>query len=262
MTSFHTQLAPKAPNSRGAATFSVAQTPIGQHACLFLNLPRELRDEIYSLLLPSHTTLRFTAPTWATNGAGRFFDIQHDTSSWPLTILAVCQQIHAEASTFIYSTNHFEFSVGHLDNGPSPFNTIRALPQSGISQIKACTIRIFAPTWRKRGHMSTIEGWMDEVCALVKQGGNLQDIEIVLFSRFTSNPDRFQTLLQPLMSLNGLKSVIVKGRVSKAFGAGLKKIMESDATIVCKKRKGVQETDRELKVSARPTKKRQTDTIK
>jgi hypothetical protein len=110
--------------------------------------------------------------------------------------------------------------------------------------------------------MSTIEGWMDEMCALVKQGGNLQDIEIVLFNRFTSNPDRFQTLLQPLTSLNGLKSVIVKGQVSEAFGAGLKKIMESDATIVCKKRKGVQETDCEPKVSAQPTKKRQTGTIK
>jgi len=182
-------------------------------------------------------------------------------SPWSLTVLAVCKQIRAEASTLLYGTNYFEFSVGHGD-GPSPFNTIRALPQSGIMEIKACTIRIFVFPWLKKGQMIAIRGWMDEFCKLVRQGGNLQDIEIVLNNTVESNAERFQTLLRPLKSLSGLKSVIVKGHISEAYGAELKKIMESHATIVCKKRKAVRDTDRvELRVAVRTIKKRRTDTI-
>jgi hypothetical protein len=79
---------------------------------MFLNLPRELRDEIYSFALPSYTTLKFAAPKWPDCAAGRFYHVQHEMSQYSPAILALCQQIRAEASALFYGSNHFEFSWG------------------------------------------------------------------------------------------------------------------------------------------------------
>jgi len=70
---------------------------------MFLSLPRELRDEIYSFALPSYTTLKFAAPEWPDCAAGRFYNVLHDMSQYSLTILAICQQIRAEANALLYS---------------------------------------------------------------------------------------------------------------------------------------------------------------
>jgi len=132
-----------------------------QRSCSFLNLPRELRDEIYHVLLPSYTTLCFMAPTWAYNAAGRFFSMQCNMSQYCLTVLGLCQQIHAEANAVLYGTNRFEFSIGHGE-GPSPFNTIRALPQFGVSQIKACTVSVCAYPWAEKRQLKQMREWMDD----------------------------------------------------------------------------------------------------
>lgn len=200
-----------------------------QRPCLFFKLPRELRDEIYTLLVPSFTTLDFAEPTWAANVARRFYDIQYDMSSYCLTVLAVCQRMRAEANALLYGTNHFEFSVGR-GIGSSPFNTIRALPQSGIRQIKICTIRISIPTSTGKREMNPIKSWMDELCELLKQDRNLEEIEIELnyhIIPLDNLDEKFQTLLKPLEGLRGLKSVVVKGQVTETYGAKLKKVMES-----------------------------------
>ncbi|KIM88597.1 hypothetical protein PILCRDRAFT_813562 [Piloderma croceum F 1598] len=227
------------------ASSSVAIFLNPQRSCLFFQLPRELRDEIYSLLVPSFTTLDFAGPTWATNAARRFYDIRYDMSSYCLTVLAVCQRMRAEASALLYGTNHFELSIGR-GIGPSPFNTIRALPQSGIRQIKVCTVRISIPTSTSKREMNPISNWMDELCQLLKQGGNLEEIEIELNYHTIPLDDldgKFQTLLKPLESLRGLKSVIVKGQVTEAYGAKLKKIMESNET---KKRKAATDNEEDI----------------
>jgi hypothetical protein len=225
-----------------------------------LNLPRELRDEIYCAMLPSYTRLRFAAPDWKDNAAGRFFSIQCDMSQYCLTVLAVCQQIRAEANAVLYGTNHFEFSVGH-GGGPSPFNTIRALPQSGISHIKACTISVCVYPWTEKKNLSLMRGWMDETCKLLMQGGKLQEIKIEVGPKppNTAVPldiSKLGLVLEPLERLNGSKSVIVKGLVTDACEPKLKKIVEGDRTRKYKRKAGA---DGEEEVVLRPKQKRRNE---
>ena len=172
-------------------------------------------------------------------------------SSYCLTVLALCQRMRAEASALLYGTNHFELSIGR-GIGPSPFNTVRALPQSGVRQIKVCTVRITIPTATGKHEVNPIKSWMYEVCELLKQGGNLEEIEIELnYHPIPSDhmDEKFQTLLEPLECLRGLKSVVVRGQVTEAYGKKLKKIMET------KKRKAVLDDEGDI---APPKKKYQT----
>jgi len=240
-------------NSLRAATSSIA-SPTGP----FLNLPRELRDEMYSYLVPSHATLDFAAPTWKDNAAERFFKVQYDMSPFYLTILAVCQQIRTEASALLYSTNRFKFGIGRrptsgyfCGNGPSPFNTIRALPQSAISQIKMCAVRVYMCTFCNEvppAEMCIIKDWLEEMCTLFERGRQLREIKVELdhynyrrirgpLPTITLNVEKFQTLLEPLKKLKWLKLAIVKGKVTNAYGAELKEIMEGGAAWGQKKRK-------------------------
>ena len=245
-----THIARKTSNSR--------RSFIPQRSCAFLNLPRELRDEIYCLLLPSHTTLNFAAPTWADNAAGRFFNIPFDLSQCSLIILALCQQIRDEANAVLYGTNRFEFSIGR-GHGPSPFNTVRALPQSGISQIKVCIVHTFVSPWLNREELREISGWMNEMCNLLKKGGNLQEIEVEIGINYVhtakkSDLVKFRGLLKPLEGLNGLESAKVTGLVAEAYRAEFKRNAESDGTRKYKKRKAG--TNIEEEVVLRPKKRR------
>jgi hypothetical protein len=154
-----------------------------------------------------------------------------------LTILAVNQQIRAEASAILYGTNHFKFSIGARPtsrywgvSGPSPYNTVRALPQSGISQINACTIRIriFWPAWNVFTEQNLIKEWLYEICNLLKQGGRLREIEVELeYSVIFSQWEGHTAYLKPFEGLSGLESAIVKASVDEAYAARLEKIMES-----------------------------------
>jgi hypothetical protein len=228
----------------------------------FLNLPRELRDEIYRFLVPSCTTLDFAAPTWADNAAERFVNVQYDMSAYSLKILAISQQTRAEASALLYGTNRFEFSIGTrpatgywVGNGPSPYNTVRALPRSAISQIITCRVRISMCRWCKElppsPEMRTVKLWLEEMCELLKQGGHLQVMEIELDDRgyrpirntlAALNVRKYQRLLEPLEELRGLKSAVVEGEVESAYGVELVKLMESGA-VGGKKRKVVKQED-------------------
>jgi hypothetical protein len=181
-------------------------------------------------------------------------------SQYCLTVLALCQQIRAEANAVLYGTNHFEFSVGH-GGGPSPFNTVRALPQSGISHIKACTVSVCTYPWTKKQKLNLIREWMDEMCNLLMEGGNLQEIKIevgldCLDIAVPSDLSKFGPLLEPLECLNGLKSVIVKGLVTEAYVAKLKRIVESDRTRKYKRKVGV---DDEEEIVLRQKRKRRNE---
>jgi len=248
---------PKARNTRSQQNQS-ATSFIPQHGlCLFLNLPRELRDEIYSFALPSYATLTFGAPEWSHSSAGRFYNVQHDMSQYSLTILALCKQIRAEASALFYGSNHFEFSVG-IGYGPSPYNTIRTLPQCGISQITACTIHLCICLWITAQHVTPIRNWMAEMCELLKHGGNLREITIEVEFDYTTPAGRSELLkiknmLKPLERLNGIKMAIVKGIVAEDYKAELERKMKDDGIRTYKKRKIG--TDSEDEVVLRPKKK-------
>ena len=123
-------------------------------------------------------TLNFAAPTWMTNSVGKFFNIQYNMAQCSLIALALCWQIRAEANALLYGTNHFEFAIGYSAE-PSPYNTIRALPQSGISQIKSCTFHLSYTA--KKEHLRVMKEWMEELCMLLKQGGTLQEITRIVW---------------------------------------------------------------------------------
>jgi hypothetical protein len=59
--------------------------------------------------------------------------------------------------------------------------------------------------------------------------------------------EKFQTLLEPLKGLKGLKSAIVKGEVTNTYRAELKEIMEGGAAWGQKKRKA--EMDKEKAIT-------------
>lgn len=201
-----------------------------QGTCLLFKLPRELRDKIYGHLLPSCMTLDFAAQSWAENVAGHFITIRNDMSQYSLTVLALCQQIRAEASALLYGRNHFQFSIGY-SYGPSPFNTVQVLPQPGIKLIKECTIRIFISTVFEKRKLRVTSDWLNEVCTLLNQGGNLQKIEIEVRTQFPTTPlvdlGKFGPVLKPLVRLRGLKSATVTGPVTEACSIKLKEMMES-----------------------------------
>jgi hypothetical protein len=211
---------------------------------------------MYRALLPSYTRLCFAAPNWNDIAAGRFFSIQCDMSPYCLTVLGLCQQMRAEANAVLYGTNHFEFSIGHGPGG-SPFNTIRALPQSGISHIKAWSLSVSIYPWIEGRHLSLMRGWMNEMCKLLMEGGNLQEITIEV--RPGSVPlelSKLGLVLESLECMKGLKSVIVKGLVTEACGAKLKRIVEGDRTRKYKRKVGA---DGEEEVVLRPKQKRRNE---
>ena len=110
-------------------------------------------------------------------------------------------------------SNHFEFSVGS-GGGPSPYNTIRTLPQSGISRITVCTVHLCICPWITSRQASPIRHWMEEICELIKDGGNPQEITIEVGLHYIGPAERsdllkIENLLKPLERLNGLKSAIV-----------------------------------------------------
>jgi hypothetical protein len=77
-----------------------------------------------------------------------------------------------------------------------------------------------------REDMRLIRCWVVEMCKLFRQGGHLQAIEVELDHFDCARPhdvllnlEKFQTLLKPLESLNGLKSVVVKSKVTETYGA-------------------------------------------
>ena len=167
--------------------------------------------------------------------------------------------MRAEANAVLYGTNHFEFSIGY-GGGPSPFNTIRALPQSGISHIKACTLSVCTNPWADKKKLSLMRGWMNEMCKLLMQGGNFREItiEVGLGCLNSGVPldSKIGRILGPLEHLNGLKSVIVKGLVTEAYGVKLKRMIEGGGTRKYKRKVGA---DDEQDIVLRPKQKRRNE---
>jgi hypothetical protein len=79
----------------------------------FLNLPREIRDKIYELVLVSHTGRIFMFPTLphgSKNGRSIFFtddDGRFVSPKATLGLLQTCRQIYAEACEIPYQQNTF-----------------------------------------------------------------------------------------------------------------------------------------------------------
>jgi len=89
----------------------------------------------------------------------------------------------------------------------------------------------------------------------------LQEIKIEVGLNHLTTPipldlDRFDCVLRPLERLNGLKSAIVKGLVTEAYGAKLKRIMEGDRARKYKRKAGAYSKE---EVVLRPRQKRRNE---
>ncbi len=73
--------------------------------CCFFKLPRELRDEIYSLIYARPPFLRFDNPGYPLN------------LCFGTALLRTCSQIHTEATEVLYGTNYFVFGYQHREHG-------------------------------------------------------------------------------------------------------------------------------------------------
>jgi hypothetical protein len=83
----------------------------------------------------------------------------------------------------------------------------------------------------KKRKLQVTSDWLNEVCTLLNQGGNLQKIEIAVRTQVptTLSVDlgMFGPVLKPLVRLRGLKSATVTGPVTEACSIKLKEMMES-----------------------------------
>ena len=84
--------------------------------------------------------------------------------------------------------------------------------------------------------------WMEELCMLLKRGGNLQEITIEVENNLgtpgPSNLVKFERVLKPFEHLGGLKSAVVEGLgVTKGYRVALKRALEDDGTRKYTKRK-------------------------
>jgi hypothetical protein len=184
-------------------------------------------------------------------------------SQYSLTLLTSCQQIRAEANALLYGSNHFEFLIVHGESERFPYNTIRALPQFAVRQIKACTIHICIFPRITKQRLNAIRRKMGEICKLLMQDGNLQ--ELIIDARFQANnfgattsgdPVKFEPLLQSLKRLRGLKLAIIKVLgVAETYGAELKRILEDDG-IEKYKRKAETDSDQEVHIQADEAKRK------
>jgi hypothetical protein len=104
--------------------------------------------------------------------------------------------------------------------------------------------------------------WMEELCGLLKQGGNLQEITIEVENCLgTADPSdlvKFEPVLKPFEHLGGLKLAVVKGLgATEAYRAAFKRVLEDDGTRMYKKRKTG--TDGVEEVVLRPRKRHITE---
>lgn len=98
---------------------------------------------------------------------------------------------------------------------------------------------------------------MDEMCKLLMEGGNLQEIKIeVRPASVRLESSKLGLVLEPLECTKGPKSVVVKGLIAEACEAKLKRIVEGDRTRKYKRKVGA---DGEEEVALRPKQKRRNE---
>ncbi|KAL8840881.1 MAG: hypothetical protein Q9170_001145 [Blastenia crenularia] len=85
-----------------------ALTPIPDQAFRFLDLPRELREIVYSLLLYRPKSVIQMEPNCSAND----FASGNDEGPIDVRLFAVCKQIHVEATSIFFSQNTIHFDLG------------------------------------------------------------------------------------------------------------------------------------------------------
>lgn len=198
-------------------------------------MPLELRIEIYKNVLPTGMNLIIEGPRASHNGQGLFFRPyipKEDDKGYRghlLALLSVNRQIHEEAGDVLYRKNNFScvmgdekrvFCVGWYY---SPFNTVRALPQSAIGKITSFTLFICVETYgglpRYEATKPKVLEWLDELSSLLKDGESLRSICIqVRLSDGYQALGVYDDILKPLKVLDGLQEAKVEGDITKEVG--------------------------------------------
>ncbi|KAL8839216.1 MAG: hypothetical protein Q9170_001822 [Blastenia crenularia] len=121
----------------------------------FLDLPREIRDQVYSHLLPDLPVIDCD-PDWSTNKEGLYrysaYDFRADREPCSLGLLMANHQLYDEGTDYLYNTKTYKLNVfaGGFDF-LSESNSLERLPAIPCHKIKAFVIRIVDCDFEKSG---------------------------------------------------------------------------------------------------------------
>ena len=147
----------------------------------FMNFPPEIRNTVYKVLLTTpNAPIEFQGPT-GRNGAKHREQWAKCKSSKSrgrhkkifLEILAVCKQIHDEASGIIYGCNVFKYRIN-----PQQMHQSVVLPTRHLQLLKHMKLSVISRHDSDHQHM-----WAaDLIKRFLKDGLNLETFELVWFS--------------------------------------------------------------------------------
>jgi hypothetical protein len=124
--------------------FEVRSKPRG-----FLRLPREIRDLIYSYIIPTDKLFIFLLVTDKPDSCtfDRFsFDRGYAFPTFETSIFRICHMTSTEATDLWLKKGHFRLEMGEY-LGPRSSNPLWTISDNFISRMAHCDLRITVPFW-------------------------------------------------------------------------------------------------------------------
>ncbi|KZF20597.1 hypothetical protein L228DRAFT_249351 [Xylona heveae TC161] len=229
------------PSSAVATSTATSDASSAASSSPLLRLPLELRNQIYSYLLP--TTIMVPGYTK-----------KHAWLRGHTAILATNRQLHEEAATEMYGNAMFELEVawagisfgyrwllpsGLVPNRTYPFpEYISGRYTQRIRKFDITVHHVDSYTGMVKynyGGMGLTDGLRDQVaklCRVLAECEQLQELRVKLIDgncRGAWGDHRGQTVLEPLRDLRGVPRVSIAGSTTPEYAKRLKDDMEHDA---------------------------------
>ncbi|MCJ1364382.1 hypothetical protein MMC16_003492 [Acarospora aff. strigata] len=223
---------------------------IPSQAFRFLDLPGELRNRIYRILLHKETRKRLCVAEYSKT-AGTELDPYKGWMRWQYNnlepaILAACHAVHDEAAAIMYGTQPFYVhirSTGHETVWTADRQGTRCL----IARRYLRLIRSFklyielsyrcCGTSAIRKTVFVLWSNIETFCSMLKDNTSLVRMEISFKNRLLRTDSKLdieeegQEALDPFMTLRDVRDVIVTGDVQPLYALQLKEVMKSRTTI-------------------------------
>ncbi len=205
--------------------------------CYFLTLPTELRNQIYSYILPT-TVQKRNRTVWE----------RGETS-----ILATNHQIYEEASNWLYGENVFALRVT-WDDGPEFRQTYPQTAQGkghrirtqsfpdcfaarNVRQIRKYNITLYQVTrytgvlkYNHSGRgLGLLRDQVDALCKILEEALALQTVRFKLIDAEGNTPTG-HTVLDPLRRLRNVRQASIAGSTPSDYAMDMKEIMESSSS--------------------------------
>ncbi|KAI9814012.1 MAG: hypothetical protein M1827_003476 [Pycnora praestabilis] len=203
--------------------------------CTFLELPLELRNQIYSLILPDTIMIRNGSIAWQRGHTA---------------LLVANSQIYNEGLEYTYSRSTFNINVAWdgitfeykwlLPSGFVPNRTYQfpdILPRRNLRRIRNYRFIIHHVdsytgmvkyNYGGRGLTQGLREQVKKLCDLLREGHLLHKVEIVLVDG-NGNLKLGQNVLAPFTQLRNVRQATVSGAVTAEYAKDLKSTMEGSA---------------------------------